>query len=37
VPFNGETVDRTVADPYSKTGGKIVVTASLRDDPLGRL
>jgi hypothetical protein len=37
VPFNGETVDRVVADPYSTTGGKIAVTASLRDDPLGRL
>jgi hypothetical protein len=28
---------RTVDDPFSTTGGKIVVTASLRDDPLGRL
>jgi hypothetical protein len=36
-PFNGETADRTVPDPYSTTGGKIVATASLRDDPLGRL
>jgi hypothetical protein len=36
-PFNGETVDRTVLDPYSPTVGKIVVTASLRDDPLGKL
>jgi hypothetical protein len=35
-PFNGETAERMVADPYSTTGGKIVVTASLRDDPLGR-
>ena len=26
-----------VADPYSTTGGKIAVTASLRDDPLGKL
>lgn len=36
-PFNAETVDRMVPDPYSTTGGKIAVTASLRDDPLGRL
>jgi hypothetical protein len=36
-PFNAETVDRMVADPYSTTGGKIAVTASLRDDPLGKL
>jgi hypothetical protein len=36
-PFNAETVDRTVPDPYSTTGGKIVVTASLRDDALGAL
>jgi hypothetical protein len=36
-PFNAETVDRMVADPYSTTGGKVAVTASLRDDPLGRL
>jgi hypothetical protein len=36
-PFNAETVDRLVPDPYSKSGGKIVVTASLRDDPLGQL
>jgi hypothetical protein len=26
-----------VPDPYSTTGGQILVTASLRDDPLGRL
>jgi hypothetical protein len=26
-----------VPDPYSSTGGKIVVTSSIRDDPLGRL
>jgi hypothetical protein len=26
-----------VPDPYSKTGRKIVVTATLRDDPLGQL
>lgn len=36
-PLNAKTTSRTVADPYSTTGGKIVVTASLRDDPLGRL
>jgi hypothetical protein len=36
-PFNAETVDRIVPDPYSSTGGKIVVTASLRDDALGQL
>jgi hypothetical protein len=36
-PFNAETVDRIVPDPYSSTGGKIVVTASIRDDPLGQL
>jgi hypothetical protein len=36
-PFNGDTVERIVSDPYSSTGGKIVVTASIRDDPLGRL
>jgi len=29
-PFNGETADRTVPDPYSTTGGKIVATAPLR-------
>jgi hypothetical protein len=26
-----------VADPYSRTAGRIVVTASVRDGPLGRL
>jgi hypothetical protein len=36
-PFNGDTATRLVADPYSTTGGKIAVTASLRDDPLGKL
>jgi hypothetical protein len=36
-PFNGKTANRSVADPYSTTGGRITVTASLRDDPLGRL
>jgi hypothetical protein len=35
-PFNAETAERAVPDPYSTTGGKIVVTASLRDDPLGQ-
>lgn len=35
--INAKTTTRTVADPYSTTGGKIQVTASLRDDPLGRL
>jgi hypothetical protein len=36
-PFNAEVTSRTVPDPYSTTGGKIVVTATLRDDPLGQL
>jgi hypothetical protein len=36
-PFNGDTATRLVADPYSTTGCKIAVTASLRDDPLGKL
>jgi hypothetical protein len=36
-PFNGDTATRLVADPYPTTGGKIAVTASLRDDPLGQL
>jgi hypothetical protein len=36
-PFNGDTATRLVADPYSTTGGKIAVTASLRDDALGAL
>ena len=36
-PFNGDTATRLVTDPYSTTGGKIAVTASLRDDPLGKL
>ena len=36
-PFNGETANRLVSDTYSTTGGKILTTASLRDDPLGRL
>lgn len=35
--INARTTTRTVADPYSATGGVITVTASLRDDPLGRL
>lgn len=35
--INARTTTRTVADPYSTTGGVIQVTASLRDDPLGRL
>jgi hypothetical protein len=35
-PFNGEMVDRSVPDPYSSTGGKIVVTASVRDDPFAQ-
>ena len=36
-PFNGETASRLVSDPYSTTGGKILTTASLRDDPLAQL
>lgn len=35
--INARTTTRIVADPYSTTGGTIAVTASLRDDPLGRL
>lgn len=39
LPFGskGKLTTRMVADPYSDTGGSIVVTASLRDDPLARL
>jgi hypothetical protein len=36
-PINAETEDRRVADPYSRDGAHIVVTATLRDDPLSRL
>lgn len=37
IPFRPRTADRIVDDPYSDTGGKSLVTASLRDDPLGRM
>lgn len=33
-PFNGRTAERDVADPFSDSGGRIVVTVSTRDDPL---
>lgn len=37
LPFNAKTSTRTVADPFSTTGGMIEVTSSLRDDPLLRM
>jgi Domain of unknown function (DUF6456) len=36
-PFNAKTATRQVPDPWSSDGGKITVTASMRDDPLSRL
>lgn len=36
-PFNGRLTERTVPDPHSSIGARVVVNASLRDDPLGRL
>jgi hypothetical protein len=35
--FNAKTTTRTVDDPYSTTGGKLTVTASVRNDTIGRM